>query len=62
MVTEVDVVRLGEPIVGSGGGGVFFAGEATSRQHLGSLEGAALSGLREAGRIADALLPSNYAP
>ena len=33
-------------------GRVFFAGEATSRQHPGTAHGAWLSGLREAERIA----------
>ena len=41
---------------------LFFAGDATSLAHLGTTQAALLSGLREAGRIADAFLPANYLP
>uniref|UniRef100_A0A915PXP9 Amine oxidase domain-containing protein n=1 Tax=Setaria digitata TaxID=48799 RepID=A0A915PXP9_9BILA len=34
---------------------IFFAGEHTCREHPGSIHGAYLSGLREAGRIADVI-------
>ena len=34
------------------GGGIFFAGEATIRQHRATIHGAHLSDLREATRIA----------
>ncbi|KAL3997431.1 Flavin containing amine oxidoreductase family protein [Acanthocheilonema viteae] len=39
---------------------IFFAGEHTCREHPGSIHGAYLSGLREAGHIADRLLGIPY--
>ena len=45
MATSFD--SLAEPV----GERLFFAGEATSRAHYGSVHGAFLSGLRESQRI-----------
>uniref|UniRef100_A0A0R3RSK8 Amino_oxidase domain-containing protein n=1 Tax=Elaeophora elaphi TaxID=1147741 RepID=A0A0R3RSK8_9BILA len=39
---------------------IFFAGEHTCQEHPGTIHGAYLSGLREAGRIADLLLGIPY--
>jgi len=47
--TPADVETLGEPV----GERLFFAGDATSRQHWGCAHGAYTSGLREAARLAD---------
>lgn len=41
---------------------VFFAGEHTMRQYPATVHGAFLSGLQEAGRIADQFLGSPYVP
>jgi hypothetical protein len=46
--TPADIRTLQEPV----GDRVFFAGEATSGEHWGTVHGAYLSGLREAARIA----------
>ena len=40
---------------------VFFAGEHTIRQYPATVHGAFLSGMREAGRIADQFLGAPYA-
>jgi monoamine oxidase len=45
--TPADIRTLQEPL----GDRLFFAGEATSREHWGTVHGAYLSGLREAARI-----------
>uniref|UniRef100_A0AAF5Q2D7 Amine oxidase domain-containing protein n=1 Tax=Wuchereria bancrofti TaxID=6293 RepID=A0AAF5Q2D7_WUCBA len=53
---------LAEPVKDSAGyDRIFFAGEHTCREHPGTIHGAYLSGLREAGRIADRMLGIPYA-
>ena len=53
-----DVDALAEPV----GTRLFFAGEATQRQHWGCAHGALVSGLREAARISgdNSILPSRH--
>jgi len=46
-----DMEALAEPVAGR----LFFAGDATIRQHASTVHGAHLSGLREAKRVAEAL-------
>ena len=57
--TNEDVDTLGASLMVKRGGRpvpvVCFAGEATSRKHIGTTSGAFLSGLREANRLIDAL-------
>jgi CRP-like cAMP-binding protein len=56
--TPTDIEALAEPIADR----VFFAGEATYRQHWATAHGAYVSGLREAARIAadPAILPTRH--
>ena len=54
-----DYDRLATPVE-NGKSKVYFAGEHTNRHYPASVHGAYLSGLREAGRIADNYCPTPY--
>ena len=59
MASPVANTTLG-PAIGTAQPRVFFAGEHTIRNYPATVHGALLSGLREAGRIADQFLGSPY--
>ena len=55
-----DYDRLAAPVESNGKSKIYFAGEHTNRHYPASVHGAYLSGLREAGRIADNYCPTPY--